>query len=51
MRVQAVLERTGLWQDRRTYYSDCSTGTKKRLNFARSLLLDAFVEVCRARMR
>ena len=45
-RVQAALERTGLWQDRRTYYSDCSTGMKKRLNFARALMLDAPLYIC-----
>jgi ABC-2 type transport system ATP-binding protein len=45
-RVQAALERTGLWEERRTYYSDCSTGMKKRLNFARSLLRDAPVHIC-----
>ncbi|MBI4494196.1 MAG: ABC transporter ATP-binding protein [Chloroflexi bacterium] len=45
-RVQAALERTGLWDDRRLRFGECSGGMKKRLNLARALMLDRLIYMC-----
>ncbi|MDP2660434.1 MAG: ABC transporter ATP-binding protein, partial [Dehalococcoidia bacterium] len=38
--TQAVLERLGLWEDRRIPFGQFSGGMKKRLNLARAMMLD-----------
>ncbi len=44
--TQVVLERLGLWEDRRTPFGQFSGGMKKRLNLARALMLDRPVYLC-----
>jgi ABC-2 type transport system ATP-binding protein len=45
-RMTEALERIELWHERGIRYAECSTGMKKRLNFARALMLDAPLYIC-----
>ncbi len=45
-KIQSVLERMGLWEDRSNSFGQFSSGMKKRLNLARALMLDRPVYLC-----